>query len=437
MSSGAGDGDGDRAGGGAAAHAQDRDARRLEDQLRYQVDHDGLTGLFNRRRFDEEVAGQLLQAERHRRPGALLLIDIDAFRFVNDSFGHEAGDRLLREVSAVLGEEARDTDVLARIGGDEFALLLRETEKEGALVTANRVIAAVKASSHPTVGTSIGIATFDGSGELTADDLLIAADIALYEAKEAGRGQAIVYTGERSHNLTWVERIREAIEDQRLIVYAQPIVDLKSRTVARDELLVRMLDPGGDVIPPAAFLPTAERFGLVAEVDRLVLSKAIELAGRSRPISVNISGRSLSDARLIEDVRKAISDGLNPSWLGFEITETAAVANMGEAQRFARAVTELGCSLGLDDFGTGFSSFAYLKHLPVQYLKIDIEFIRELRWNHIDQRLVQAMVDIAGAFGHETVAEGVEDSDTLALVQGLGVDYAQGFYIGRPFVVER
>ena len=412
------------------------DARRLEEQLRYQADHDSLTGHFNRRRFDQEVAGQLVQAERHRRPGALLLIDVDAFRFVNDSLGHEAGDRLLREVSAILGEEARDTDVLARLGGDEFALLLREVDEEGALVAANRVIAGVKARSKPTVGASVGIATFDGSGELTADDLLIAADIALYEAKEAGRGQAVVYTGERHRNLTWVERIREALVDERLVVYAQPIVDLKSRQVARDELLVRMLGPDGDVIPPNAFLPTAERFGLVTEVDRLVLSKAIELAGRSRPISVNVSGRSLSDERLIDDVREAIGGGLNPAWLGFEITETAAVANMAEAERFARTVTELGCSLGLDDFGTGFSSFSYLKHLPVQYLKIDIEFIRELRTSRVDQKLVQAMVDIAAAFEQETVAEGVEDSDTLALVQGLGIDYAQGFYIGRPFVVE-
>jgi diguanylate cyclase (GGDEF)-like protein len=411
-------------------------AERLEEQLRYQADHDSLTGLFNRRRFDQEVAGQLLQANRHRRPGALMLIDVDAFRFVNDSLGHEAGDSLLREVSAILAEEARDTDVLARLGGDEFALLLREVDEEGALIAANRVIAGVKSRSEPTVGASVGIATFDGSGELTADDLLIAADIALYEAKEAGRGQAVVYTGERHRNLTWVERIREALADERLIVYAQPIVDLKSRQVARDELLVRMLDPDGDVIPPNAFLPTAERFGLVAEVDRLVLSKAIELAGRSRPISVNVSGRSLSDERLIDDVREAIGSGLNPAWLGFEITETAAVANMAEAERFARTVTELGCSLGLDDFGTGFSSFSYLKHLPVQYLKIDIEFIRELRTSRVDQRLVQAMVDIAAAFEQQTVAEGVEDSDTLALVQGLGIDYAQGFYIGRPFVVE-
>ncbi len=312
------------------------DTERLEEQLRWQADHDSLTGLFNRRRFDQEVAGQLLQAGRYRRPGALMLIDVDAFRFVNDSLGHETGDRLLREISSILGEEARDTDVLARLGGDEFALLLREVDEEGALVAANRVIAGVKSRSNPTVGASVGIATFDGSGELTADDLLIAADIALYEAKEDGRGQAVVYTGERHQNLTWVERIREALEDERLIVYAQPIVDLKSRQVARDELLVRMLDPSGDVIPPGAFLPTAERFGLVAEVDRLVLSKAIELAGRSRPISVNVSGRSLSDERLIDDVRAAIDGGLNPAWLGFEITETAAVANMAEAERFAR-----------------------------------------------------------------------------------------------------
>ncbi len=206
--------------------------------------------------------------------------------------------------------------------------------------------------------------------------------------------------------------------------------------MAREELLVRMLDDNDDVIPPSSFLPTAERMGLITEIDRLVLSKAIELAGRSQPIAVNVSGASLSDPRLIADVRAAIADGLNPAWLDFEITETAAISNMEHARAFALAVTEMGCGLGLDDFGTGFSSFSYLKELPIQHLKIDVEFIRELPSSPTDQRLVQALVQFAKAFGQETVAEGVEDSETLALVRAFDVDYAQGFHIGEPALVD-
>jgi diguanylate cyclase (GGDEF)-like protein len=413
-----------------------RELERLEEQLRQMSDRDSLTGLFNRRRFEEEIAEQLTQAKRHCRAGALLLIDIDAFRFVNDSFGHQQGDALLRQISAILGDGARETDVLARLDGDEFALLLREVDEESALVAGGRVIEAIKDRSQPTVGASIGIATFDGSAELTSSDLLVSADIALYESKESGRGQAVLYTGKSGESLTWVQRIRSALAEDRFVVYAQPIVDLKTRQVARDELLVRMVDRDGEVIPPASFIPTAQRFGLIEEIDHRVLGKAIELAGRSRPIAVNISGRSLSDPRLLAETAAAFEAGLNPNWLSFEITETAAVANMEDAQRFAESVAALGCSLGLDDFGTGFSSFSYLKHLPVQFLKIDMEFIRDLRSSRVDQRLVGAMVEIAAALDMDTVAAGVEDAETLALVQGLGIDFAQGYHIGRPFLVD-
>jgi diguanylate cyclase (GGDEF)-like protein len=409
----------------------------IEERLRQQADRDALTGLFNRRRFDQELAAHLNRTPAvGLEPSALLLIDVDAFRFVNDSLGHQAGDQLLREIGARLYQEARDSDFLARIGGDEFALLLKRTSRDDAVAVANRLIEAIKASTRTGTGVSIGIATFDETaGELDGSELLIAADIALFEAKEAGRGQAIVYAGQRGQSLTWVARIREAIDDDRLVVYAQPIVDLRQGTIVRDELLVRMLDTEGDVIPPASFLPTAERFGLIEEIDRLVLRKALALAGHSRPMAMNLSGHSLASAPFLADVRAAIDSGLDPSWLSFEITETAAVSRMDEAQRFAESLTGLGFSLGLDDFGAGFSSFAYLKHLPIDCVKIDMEFIRDVRWNAFDQRLVQAMVDISHALDIETVAEGVEDADTVAIVKGLGVDQVQGFYVGRPYVV--
>jgi diguanylate cyclase (GGDEF)-like protein len=402
----------------------------------HQLEHDPLTGLYNRAHFDRLLRAHLAQARSAgARSNALLLVDVDGFRFVNDSLGHQAGDRLLRAIAERLRAEARESDLLARIGGDEFALLVREASREQALGVAHRLIESIRAGELHT-GVSIGIAVFDGSApDLEAQDLLIAADIAMFEAKEAGRGQAVVYTGKQGESLTWVERIREAIDQERLIVYAQPIMDMKLGKIDRDELLVRMLDTEGNVIPPGSFLPTAERFGLIEEIDRLVLGKAIELAGRSRPLAINLSGPSLSRGRLIEDVAAALRGGVDPTWLSFEITETAAVANLDQAKEFARTLTGFGCGLGLDDFGTGFSSFSYLKHLPVAYVKIDIEFIRDVGRNAFDQRVVGAIVDICRTLEIETVAEGVEDANALAILEGLGVDFAQGFYVSRPYVL--
>jgi diguanylate cyclase (GGDEF)-like protein len=394
-------------------------------------------GLYDRDSFVEAVEERILDPLHREQVGALLLLDIDSFHLVNDSLGHEAGDRLLETVGATLRDESRVDDLPARICADEFALLLQRATPRQAMATAERLIALVRERGKPAVGASVGIAAFGGTGEtVSAEGLMIAADIALCEAKEQGGGRAVDAASGPNLKLTWADRIRDAIDQERLVVYAQPIFDLRKQCVAREELLVRMLDENDDVIPPSSFLPTAERLGLIAEIDRLVLAKAIEMAGRSQPIAVNVSGASLSDPRLIEDVQAAIADGLNPAWLDFEITETAAISNMEHARVFAQAVTEMGCGLGLDDFGTGFSSFSYLKDLPIQHLKIDIEFIRELPSSPTDQRLVQAMVQFAKAFGQETVAEGVESSETLALVRAFEVDYAQGFHIGKPALVD-
>jgi diguanylate cyclase (GGDEF)-like protein len=394
-------------------------------------------GLCDRDQFVEEVEERILDPLQREQPGALLLLDLDAFHLVNDSLGHEAGDRLLETVAATLRQECRAEDLPARICADEFALLLQRATPSQAMETAERLIALVRERGKPAVGASVGIATFGGTGEaITAEGLMIAADIALCEAKEQGGGKAVDGDSGPNLKLTWADRIRDALERERLVVYAQPIFDLRKECVAREELLVRMLDEDDDVIPPSSFLPTAERLGLIVEIDRLVLAKAIELAGRSQPIAVNVSGASLCDPRLIEDVRAAIADGLNPAWLDFEITETAAISNMDSARTFAQAVTAMGCGLGLDDFGTGFSSFSYLKELPIQHLKIDIEFIRDLPRSPTDQRLVQALVQFAKAFGQETVAEGIEDAETLALVRAFEVDFAQGFHIGRPALVD-
>jgi diguanylate cyclase (GGDEF)-like protein/PAS domain S-box-containing protein len=406
--------------------------RRLKEQLRHQADHDSLTGLVNRRRFEEEVLSQLRYAARYSRSGVLMLIDVDSFKFVNDSFGHPTGDKLLCDVGAMLRGSVRETDVVARLGGDEFAVLLREADGAGALGLARKIISEIREGSDPTVGASVGLAAFDGSGERTPDDLLVAADVALYEAKEAGGGTAVAYSGRNGQAHTWVERIRSAIDEDRLVVYSQPIVDLQTGATIREELLVRMLDDHGDKILPASFLPPAERFGLIYEIDLLVLRQAIELARRGRTVAVNVSALSLTDPRYLRLLEEAIGSGLEPSLFNFEITETAAVANMGDAQDFARRIRDLGCSLSLDDFGTGFSSFTYLKHIPAQYLKIDIEFIHDLKRNPADRQLVRAIVAIAQGLGQKTVAEGVEDGETLELVREIGVDYAQGYHVGKP-----
>ncbi|HVD38712.1 MAG TPA: EAL domain-containing protein [Solirubrobacterales bacterium] len=406
--------------------------RQMKEQLRHQADHDSLTGLFNRRRFEQEVSRQLEYAQRYSRPGALLLMDLDTFKFVNDSYGHPIGDQVLSDVGASLSATVRGTDVVARIGGDEFVVLLREASELEAVAVAKKLIVAIRERSTPTIGASVGIAAFDGAGEKTPDELLVAADIALYEAKEMGGGTTVLYTGQSSQALTWVERIRAALAENRLVVHSQPIVDLETGGVAREELLVRMVDPHGDKIPPASFLPAAERFGLIHEIDLMVLTRAIQLVEEGASVAVNVSVRTLTDPRYLTALEAALADGANPGRFNFEITETAAVANMSDAQEFARRIRELGCSLSLDDFGTGFSSFTYLKHIPAQFLKIDIEFIRELEKNPADQQLVQAIVAIAHGLGQKTVAEGVEDEETLATVRRLGVDYAQGFHLGRP-----
>jgi len=395
------------------------------------------SGLYDRDSFVEAVEERILDPLHAEQAGALLLLDIDSFHIVNDSLGHEAGDRLLEAVAVALREESRAGDLPARICADEFGLLLPRATPQQAMATAERLIALVRERGKPAVGASVGIASFGGTGEeVSAEGLMIAADIALCEAKEAGGGRAVEAGGGPNLKLTWADRIREALDQRRFVVYAQPIFNLRKECVAREELLVRMLDENDDVIPPSSFLPTAERLGLITEIDRLVLAKAVELAGRSQPIAVNVSGASLSDPRLIADVRAAIDDGLNPAWLDFEITETAAISNMDHARAFADAVTGMGCGLGLDDFGTGFSSFSYLKELPVQHLKIDVEFVRGLPRSPTDQRLVHALVQFAKAFGQETVAEGIEDAETLAMVRAFDIDYAQGFHIGKPALVE-
>jgi len=404
----------------------------MERELRYQAEHNWLTGLYNRRHLIPELNRCIAYARRYQRSGAVLALDIDNFKLVNDSKGHDAGDRELKSVAEVLTRRARDTDIVASLGGDEFAIVLPEATEEEALKFASDMRSLLcERAIGPPIYASIGISLFTPEQEITAGDALMAADIAQYEAKEHGGDQAHVFDLRTAGTLRWVEQIRSALAEDRFVLFSQPIVDLRSDLVVGHELLIRMLSEDGGIIAPGEFLPTAERFGLIGEIDRWVTEHALRLALDKR-VTVNLAGPSIGDERILALVFEAIADGLNPDNVLFEITETAAVSNFEKAEFFADRLNDIGCKLALDDFGTGFGSFIYLKRLNARYLKIDVDFVRDLVVNETDQTVVKAVVEIAHSLDKKTIAEGVEDAATLTALKDRGVDFAQGFYLGRP-----
>jgi diguanylate cyclase (GGDEF)-like protein/PAS domain S-box-containing protein len=427
--------------------------KRFEGQLQYLADHDSLTGLFNRRRFEEELTRELVSAERYGGRLAVLAIDLDEFKYINDSLGHSIGDELIVQVGEELRARLRRSDVLARLGGDEFAVILPRIEEAAALDVAANLLEAVGsvdlvglgARGGGKVSASVGVAMFEPGSNLTAEELLVEADIAMYDAKEAGRARVIVYdaTEDREERMlsrmTWADRIREALVNDDFVLYSQPVMSLRGDPVARCELLLRMLGEAGDVVPPGSFLYIAERFDLIQQIDRWVVSRAVEIlaeqqaAGREIVLCVNLSAKSVTDPQLPDHIASELAGhGADGRGLCFEVTETAAVVNVDRARGFARRVGELGCEFALDDFGAGFASFYYLKHLAFDMLKIDGEFVADLANSVTNQLVVKAVVDIARGLGKQTIAEFVEDAETLELLRGMGVDYAQGFYIAKP-----
>jgi diguanylate cyclase (GGDEF)-like protein len=424
---------------------------RYEAQLQHMADHDPLTGLLNRRSFERELDQHIVRVQRYGAEGAAIVLDIDRFKHINDTLGHNVGDELIVKVAQTLRERLRESDVLARLGGDEFAVLLPRGSVSDAQHVAAAILEAVRSQSVLTaagrrrpITASVGIALFASSARLSAEDVLVNADLAMYDAKEAGRDRAATYSPERGSSrmqarITWAERIREALEEDRFTLYAQPIIELASGEVRQHELLLRMLDEQGDLIPPAAFLSIAERFDLMQELDRWVVARAIRYMGEQRRhgrdlvFEVNISGSSTGDPDLLTVIEHELRcSEIDPVNLVLEVTETTAVANIPRAQQFAARLAELGCRFALDDFGAGFGSFYYLKHLPFDLLKIDGEFVRSCTTNQTDQLLIRAAVDIARGLGKRTIAEYVGDDETLELLRRLGVDYAQGFHIGHP-----
>jgi diguanylate cyclase (GGDEF)-like protein/PAS domain S-box-containing protein len=412
--------------------------REMEERLRHAAQRDPLTNAWSRPHFEDLLVEELAGPGGERGSTAVIFLDLDHFKYVNDSLGHHVGDRLLRRVAEVFSATLRDGDQLARLSGDEFAVLLRGADQPMAMHVAERLLAALRRErwrgmSSLSASAGVAVAAPD-DGALTAGDLLVAADIALHQAKQDGRNRQAVYTGDRG-GFTWLGEIRAAIEEERLVLYSQAIVPLTGGHHS-EELLVRMVGRDGELIQPVAFVPPAEQFGLIVEIDRWVVSQALELARQGRAVEVNLSGQSLGDEPIREAVEAAVASGVRPELLTFEITETAAARNLDVARAFSNALSKLGCGFAIDDFGTGFGSLIYLRHLPITRVKIDTQFVREMLTIPDDERVVRAIVSTARAMGQVTVAEGVEDEATLQRLAEIGVDYAQGFHIQRPAPVE-
>ncbi len=430
-------------------------ARTLQKELAQMATQDALTGLPNRSSF-EQVLADVCTMEAGENGHALCFLDLDRFKIVNDTAGHAAGDVLLREVGRVIREQMRRNDHVARLGGDEFGILMADCGIDDARRIAERLldrIGRVRFSWDGRVyevGASIGIARIDGETPLVAD-VMSRADVACYAAKAAGRNRVSVYhpsegDARRHHNeLHTAAGIRAALDADRFVVHAQEILDLRpaGHLQRHCELLVRMRDEDGALLSPGAFIPAAERYGLMGSIDRWVIRRVLHTYGRAildvprLTVSVNLSANSLEDPSLVDFLADELARSvLPPHRLRFEITETSLINNLTNASRLVGNLRAAGYAIMLDDFGAGVSSFAYLEHFPTDYLKIDGGFVRKMKDNPIDRAIVESINDVGHKIGAVTVAEFVEDGETLDILREIGVDMAQGYHIARPVPLE-
>ena len=426
--------------------------RQTAKQLLYLAERDPLTGLQNRHRFRELLEQQLRLAKRNNTHLALLYLDLDEFKYINDTFGHRAGDTVLVRIAGEISSLVRSSEVFARLGGDEFALLISQKHDTESQVLAARIIQAVSLipfrfrRTNIRLTVSIGIAIYPDHG-LGMEDLVAHADAAMYQAKSLGKNNWCLY--DNSHDLsdtletrmTWKNRIAQALEQDLFEVYFQGIYETANETLKHTEALIRMRDPQQKdrLIMPGQFIPIAEKTGQIVNIDKRVLRHCIELLSNNpsmRPLAVNISGRTFDDPSLPQFVQTTLArHGVDPTRLIIELTETAAVSDIQDAQRFIESIQQIGCVVCLDDFGSGFSTFGYLKYLRAEILKIDGLFIRELTKSHDNQIVVKAMVDVAHGLGKVAIAEFVEDAATFKMVKELGIQFAQGYYLGKPSAV--
>ncbi len=425
-------------------------AEKTEAQLRYIADHDSLTGLLDRRRFRSELDQYVSFTARYGGQGAVMIIDIDGLKAINDSAGHHTGDVLIRRIAGIMRERVRTTDIVARLSGDEFAVLMPQTDTAGALqlgedLRAQVAEGAAAGEDMPGATISVGITMFGGDREVGAEAVLVAADQAMYRAKEEGRNQIALFQDpgepqrQQQRRQTTSARIREALTHDRLSLHTQPIRSLASGGIERYELLLRMTGDDGELLPAASFIEAAERSGMVQELDRWVVAQALELlAERERsgdPVSlhVNLSGASVADLSVLEFIERRLDEGeADPARCTFELTETAHVHDYEAAGGFADRLSEFGCQVAIDDYGAGFGPFHYLKSIPFDLIKIDGSFVRDMPNSDADQLTVQAIVQIARGLGKTTIAEYVQDDVTAEMLREYGVDMAQGYHLGRP-----
>ncbi len=424
-------------------------AEKTEAELRHLADHDPLTGLLNRRSFRRELDSYASFTARYGGQGAVMAIDIDGLKQVNDRFGHQPGDNLIRRIAHVLRERVRGTDLVARLSGDEFAILMPQTDVDGAMQLGEDLRAQVAEGfgDDQELGLatiSVGITMFGGKRDASAEAVLVAADQAMYRAKAEGRNRIALFSGpgeprSADRRQTTSARIRDALTQDRLRLATQPILDLASGGIARYELLLRMCGDNGELLPAASFIDVAERSGMVQELDRWVVGRALELLGdRERagdPVSlhVNLSGSSLTDPSVLEFIERRLDEGEgDPARCTFEITHAERVDDYERAAGFADRLIEFGCEVAIDDYGTGFGPFEALKRFPFDVIKIDGAFVRDLPRNDADQLTVQAIVKIAHGLGKRTIAGFVEDNDTALLLREYGVDMGQGYHFGPP-----
>jgi diguanylate cyclase (GGDEF)-like protein/PAS domain S-box-containing protein len=430
--------------------------RLLARRLRYQASHDSLTNLINRSEFERNVRKAILNAKTKKKKSSLIYLDLDRFKMVNDLYGHAAGDELLIQFSNLVKSKLRGTDILARLGGDEFALLLSGCALHQAEEKAHEVLQSIQEYKFIWEQKSFNVEASIGVAEINQKcfDLsyvLSSVDSACYLAKESGRNCVRVFRegdvdiNRRRGQERWLQRFDKALNEGRLVVTAQSIINIKSNKNSQEnkngfEILIRMKDDNGRLVPPNAFLPAVERYNRAPKLDRWIINNVLLLLADNRDVlsqidkcSINLSGQSITSEGFLPFIMAKLNEyEIEPSKICFEITETATIANLDQATSFVQSLKDLGCYFALDDFGSGLSSFAYLKTLPVDYLKIDGMFVKDIHNDDVSRAMVKAINEMGHVLGKQTIAEYVENEQILNILKDIGVDYAQGFHAGRP-----